>query len=210
MFELQAHGEFSIGQRALRVDARSSGKVVALVGPTGVGKTSFLRLLAGAIDAPTMTVKFRDQVWQTDELHVQPWQRSVAWVPQDALLLPHRTVAANLAYYAGAHKGDVDHYAATREVDKLVDRYPRHLSGGERQRVALVRALAAHRSLLLLDEPFAALDDRMRDVAFGLIKTVTATDRSSVCIVTHRPEDLGDWPDETWAVHHDHIAGTIN
>ena len=141
------------------------GELVALLGPSGSGKTTLLRTIAG-IETPD-----RGRIWFGDEdVTARPIrERNVGFVFQDYALFEHMTVADNIGFGPRVRKAPRRQIAArTRELlalvqlDGLGDRYPRQLSGGQRQRVALARALAPDPKILLLDEPFGALDARVR------------------------------------------------
>ena len=128
---------------------------------------------------------------------VPPWERAIGWVPQEASLFPHLSVRENLGY-AGASGEEITRIATLLEVDALLDRRPRRLSGGERQRVAVGRALLAEPRLLLLDEPFSALD---RPLRAKLARTVRswADDRSiPLVLVSHDEDDAEILAEERW------------
>ena len=145
------------------------GEFIAVLGPSGSGKTSLLRILAG-LDQPDAGSVFRDG---EDLLALDARRRGVGLVFQHYALFPHMTVAQNVAFglrvrpwrsrpKAAAIKAKVEHLLRQVELEGLADRYPSQLSGGQRQRVALARALAIEPRLLLLDEPFGALDAQVR------------------------------------------------
>jgi thiamine transport system ATP-binding protein len=146
--------------------AVGSDEVVALLGPSGSGKSSLLRVVAGLLRPDTGTISWKS----ADLASVAPHRRRVGLVFQDALLFPHLDVGGNVAYGLAA-SGVPKAQRAARvsellELVELPDRERRSvstLSGGEAQRVALARALAPHPRLLLLDEPFGALDRDLRD-----------------------------------------------
>ncbi|MEN9822910.1 MAG: hypothetical protein RLZ04_1336 [Actinomycetota bacterium] len=164
------------------------GEVAAVVGPSGGGKTTLLRLVAG-FDLPDA-----GRIWVDDELLAEPGRgtpaelRRVGIVPQEGALFPHLDVAGNVGF--GLRRGP-DRDRRVEEMLELVGlaglgrRRPADLSGGQQQRVALARALAPAPRLLLLDEPFAALDTNLRahvrDETFGLIRAAGAT----AVLVTH-------------------------
>jgi molybdate transport system ATP-binding protein len=154
-----------LGVLELTVELRSGARRIAVSGPSGSGKTTFLRLLCGLLRPDRGTLAALGETWSDParRVHVPPWRRGVGWVPQDALLFPHRTVRENLAYNSTARDAELRAMAAWLGVAELLDRRPRHLSGGERQRVALGRALLARPRLLLLDEPFSALEPPLRE-----------------------------------------------
>ena len=147
----------------------ADGEFVAVLGPSGSGKTSLLRILAG-LDQPDAGTVQRDG---EDLLALDARRRGVGLVFQHYALFPHMTVAQNVAFglrvrpwrlrpRAAAIKASVDALLKRVELDGFAGRYPAQLSGGQRQRVALARALAIEPKLLLLDEPFGALDAQVR------------------------------------------------
>ncbi|MBT8487968.1 MAG: ATP-binding cassette domain-containing protein, partial [Gemmatimonadetes bacterium] len=169
------------------------------VGPSGAGKTTLLRVLAGVERRAKGSLVFDDEPWldSSKGLAVPPWERGVGWVPQEASLFPHLSVAENLAY-GGATEEAVGAKADLLEVAHLLDRRPRRLSGGERQRVAVGRALLASPSLLLLDEPFSALDRPLRDKLAGKVRQWTTDVRVPLVLVSHDESDSGILADEHW------------
>jgi sulfate transport system ATP-binding protein len=142
-----------------------SGELLALLGPSGSGKTTLLRIIAGLESADSGTVAYEDE----DVTHVAPKDREVGFVFQHYALFRHMSVFENVAFgmrIRKAPQGEVE--KRVRELLHLVrlegleKRFPSQLSGGQRQRVALARALAVRPRMLLLDEPFGALDAKVR------------------------------------------------
>jgi ABC-type molybdate transport system ATPase subunit len=134
----------------LRASLRSESDRLAIVGPSGSGKSTLLDVIAGIEPGRVM-------LDGEDLTHVPLHRRGVGYVMQDAPLFPHLSVRQNLSY--GPRAEGIDEVAARLGIAHLLDRMPRHLSGGERRRVALARAIANRPRLLLLDEPFAGLDE---------------------------------------------------
>jgi molybdate transport system ATP-binding protein len=184
-----------LGPRTLTLALWSRAAAIGIVGPSGAGKSTLLRIVAGLEDRAEGRVALGGSAWQGPGTFVPAWQRRVGWVPQDALLFPHLTVRANLAYAA---RTDPTPLAATLEVGHLLDRYPRHLSGGERQRVALGRALATDPRLLLLDEPFSALDRPLRARIAPALSAWMATGDRRMLLVSHDAADVAALVDEVW------------
>jgi molybdate transport system ATP-binding protein len=178
-----------------RVACESASGRIAIVGPSGIGKTTLLRALVGVERRARGRVQIGAQTWQDDAagIFVPACARKVAWVPQDARLFPHASVRDNIRW---GLEGSDDLDAIVRElaIDALLDRAPRHLSGGERQRVALARALVRPSALLLLDEPFSALDRKLRQRAIEVI--VARNEGRPLVLISHDDRDLAPLADD--------------
>lgn len=199
-----------VGALSLRAQLHSTSRRLAIVGPSGAGKSTLLRIVAGLERRVRGEVRFAGQTWHCGgRASIPAHRRRVGWVPQDARLFPHRTVAQNLCF-AGASKDEALRLASRFGIDGLLTRRPRHLSGGESQRVALARALLARPRLLLLDEPFAALDRARRiDLAALLLETLAAEDVTLV-LVTHDERDVASLADEVYEMSEGELpAGSI-
>ena len=142
-----------------------NGSLVGLLGPSGSGKSTLLRILAG-LEKPD-----RGRIWLEgqDATNFQIQEREIGFVFQNYALFPHLTVSENVSFgldirkiHNDLKKRRVDELLKLMELEKFSERYPYQLSGGQRQRVALARALAVEPKVLLLDEPFAALDAKIR------------------------------------------------
>ncbi len=164
-----------------------SGSFVSIIGPSGCGKTTLVRVIAGLEPATSGEVTVDGQPPVQARQH-----KRVAMVPQHPGLLPWRTVAANArllldvnrrATPADAHTPE--HLLAEVGLTEFADAYPHELSGGMAQRVALVRALALHAPLLVMDEPFAALDEITRAEMRGLLNRLVEGRGVTVLFVTH-------------------------
>ena len=173
-----------VGQAGL--DVSLSGGAVSLIGPNGSGKSTVLRVLAGALRPDSGEVMVGGRRVAGEGVWVPPEERRVAYVPQGLGLFPHLSVVENVAFGA-----DRDRAAAMLEVlglTPLAERRPERLSGGEAQRVALARALVTEPSLILLDEPLAALDiGARREVRAWLVSQLADRD---VVWVTHDARDV--------------------
>ena len=155
----------SQGSFTLDFTAELGDGVSALFGPSGAGKTTVLDAIAGLRLPARGRIAVGDRVLfdSSAGVNVAPYLRRIGYVPQDIALFPHLNVRRNLLY--GRHPGrspDLDRVLRMLEIETLLDRSVRDLSGGERQRVALGRALMSGPSLLLLDEPLAAVDLPLR------------------------------------------------
>jgi molybdate transport system ATP-binding protein len=190
--------QHNLGALTLDTHLQTSAQVIAIEGPTGAGKSTLLRIMAGTLRLPAVQLRFAGECWQSESSFLQPWQRKVAWVPQDALLMPHQSVWNNLVYAKGANDKAAQRLAEELAIAHLLQRQPRHLSGGERQRVALGRALLAESRLVLLDEPFSALDHATRQSVRQVVQDWAAASGAMVILVSHHGPDVQDWAEERW------------
>jgi ABC-type sulfate/molybdate transport systems ATPase subunit/ABC-type sulfate transport system permease component len=183
----QRLGEFTL---ELRHAARSPR--LALLGPSGAGKTLTLRVLAGVLPSPRSEASAG-----SEPLGERPAERRrVGYVPQLSALLPRRTVWQQVNFGLGADPALAAWWLRELELEGLEDRYPEELSGGQQRRVALVRALAVEPSLLLLDEPFSSLDAPVRDALRRRLRRLQLEVGLNTVIVTHDPEEAALLSDE--------------
>ncbi|MCI4338537.1 MAG: ABC transporter ATP-binding protein, partial [Thermoplasmata archaeon] len=176
-------GAFRLGPTRL---ATAPGTVTALIGPNGAGKTTLLRAIAG-FERPTQG---RVRLDGKELGPLPPEERGIGWVPAGLGLLAHRRVEENVRYGldlrgdpAAREKGRA--WTERLGLSELARRYPRQLSSGERQRVAIARALAVEPSLLLLDEPTAALDADAREALVRTLRELLAGESVALLLVAH-------------------------
>ncbi len=170
----------------------AGGELLSLLGPSGCGKTTLLRIIGGFIEQSAGRILIEGQAVD----HQPPNKRTVGIVFQNYALFPHMTVARNIAYGLEARrvpgaevKARVAEMLALVRLSHLADRTPRELSGGQQQRVALARALAVRPSILLLDEPFAALDKNLRLDMQIEVKRIQRLSGTTTILVTHDQEE---------------------
>ncbi|WP_244480418.1 ABC transporter ATP-binding protein [Rhizobium sp. Root1220] len=170
------------------------GEVICLVGHSGCGKTSLLRIIAGIDTADRGVIRIRGEYVAGPSRFVEPEMRNIGFVFQDYALFPHLTVEQNVLFgLRNLPRQDARTKAmamiARVGLTHLTSRHPHMLSGGEQQRVALARALAPGTDILLMDEPFSNLDrglrEQMRDDTLSLLRSMGTT----VVMVTHDPEE---------------------
>jgi iron(III) transport system ATP-binding protein len=176
------------------------GKVTCLLGPSGCGKSTTLRMIAGVDMQDAGEIYVDGKLICDTVFRIPPERRSIGLMFQDFALFPHLSVGENVAFGlsgSGAQKKD----RARALLEKVglahyIDAYPHLLSGGEQQRVALARALAPGPSLMLMDEPFSGLDNRLRDGIRDETLDLLKEEGASVLLVTHEPEEAMRMADE--------------
>jgi spermidine/putrescine transport system ATP-binding protein len=170
----------------------ASGEFVVLVGPSGCGKTTTLRIVAGFVapDAGTISIGERDVT------RLPPRLRNIGMVFQDYALFPSMTVRQNIAFGLEEHRVPkeqirrrVDEMLSLTRMTDLAERVPKELSGGQQQRVALARALAYRPSVLLMDEPLGALDQKLREAMQSELVTIQKELGITTVLVTHDQEE---------------------
>ncbi|MGZ4464542.1 MAG: sulfate/molybdate ABC transporter ATP-binding protein, partial [Nocardioides sp.] len=176
-----------------------TGQLTALLGPSGGGKSTLLRIIAGLDSADEGTVSIEG----TDATKLPPQKRNVGFVFQHYAVFKHMTVAKNVAFGLEIRKRPKDEIAA--KVDELLrlvhlqqfaHRLPSQLSGGQRQRMALARALAVEPKVLLLDEPFGALDAKVRKELRDWLRRLHDEVHVTTVFVTHDQEEALEVADE--------------
>jgi iron(III) transport system ATP-binding protein len=176
-----------------------AGCITAVVGPSGSGKTTLLRLIAGFERPDEGTVAVGDTIVAGGGRLVAPERRRVAIVPQEGALFPHLSVAANVAFGLPRRrrKGSrVTECLALVGLAGYEKRRPDQLSGGQQQRVALARALAPHPSLVMLDEPFSALDAALRPQIRAEVVAALRADGATAVVVTHDRDEALQMADQ--------------
>jgi iron(III) transport system ATP-binding protein len=194
-----SHLTVNLGNRTIISDLSfdlAQGEIASLLGPSGCGKTTLLRAIAGLIQPTSGTVRFGAQLVGVSSVVLPPHKRGTGYVPQQGALFPHLNVAKNIAFGLDRNtytKSEITEI--TQEMLGLIgmkgmdERLPSQLSGGQQTRVALARALAIKPKLILLDEPFSALDavlrEELRTEVVGLLRELGST----AILVTHDREE---------------------
>jgi molybdate transport system ATP-binding protein len=192
------YGTFQLG-----ADLNLPGSGISvLFGPSGSGKTTLLRCMAGLEQPPQGFLSVNGKVWQDSEqaIFLPPYKRQVGYVFQDANLFPHLTVFDNLNFGLkrvgqSFNTDDVQKTLQLLAIDRLLDRMPDRLSGGERQRVAIARALVLKPELLLMDEPMASLDFKLKQEILPFLIRLHQQLDIPVLYVTHSLEEVAQLAD---------------
>ncbi|MDN2487591.1 thiamine ABC transporter ATP-binding protein ThiQ [Kosakonia sacchari] len=170
----------------------TQGEQIAVLGPSGAGKSTLLNLVAGFLTPASGTITIAGE----DHTHTTPSQRPVSMLFQENNLFTHLTVRQNIGL--GLNPGlklnrdqqhKLEQIAETMGLESLLARQPEQLSGGQRQRVALARCLVREQPVLLLDEPFSALDPALRQEMLALVQDVCRRQQLTLLMVSHSVED---------------------
>ena len=170
-----------------------AGEIVCLLGPSGCGKSTTLRIAAGVERQQSGQVSVDGRVVSDARVHEPPEDRAIGLMFQDFALFPHLTVSENVAFVLSRRTSNraqiVDEYLDRVGLPGFGAKYPHMLSGGEQQRVALARALAPKPRIMLMDEPFSGLDNRLRDEVRDEALSILKEEGSAVLLVTHEPDE---------------------
>ena len=186
-----------------------AGSLTAVLGASGSGKTTLLRILAGFERADAGTVTIGDAVVDGPGAHLAPERRRIGYVPQEGGLFPHLTVQANVGFGLPARHRKGPRTAGLLDAVGLAGlgrRYPHQLSGGQQQRVALARALAIRPDIVLLDEPFAALDAHLRASVRADVLRLLREAGTTAVLVTHDQDEALSTADRVAVLRDGRIA----
>ena len=169
------------------------GDILCLLGPSGCGKSTVLRTIAGIERQAAGRIVADGQVLSDGMLHLPPERRGIGLIFQDFALFPHLSVGQNVAFGLSGSRSEVrervNALLARVDLKDYADKSPHMLSGGEQQRVALARAMAPRPRIMLMDEPFSGLDNRLRDGIRDETLEILKEDGTAVVLVTHEPEE---------------------
>ncbi|WP_326596421.1 ABC transporter ATP-binding protein [Streptomyces sp. NBC_01803] len=179
--------------RGLDLDV-TSGDLTAVLGPSGCGKTTLLRVVAGFLRPDHGTVTLGGRAVTGTGVHIPPEKRAIGIVAQEGALFPHLSVARNVAFGLTAlprrqRQARAEEFLELVGLAGLGSRMPHELSGGQQQRVSLARALAPRPTLVLLDEPFNALDSALRAGLRDEVRAVLRTTGATAVLVTHDQQE---------------------
>lgn len=197
---------------SLSAHLSSSAMVSTIMGPSGSGKSTLLRALAGLERVVNGRVQFRSSVWQDEDarLWVPAWKRGIGYVPQDPLLIPIYNVAQNLGFRGTSSQSELAAVADALAIGHLLERMPRFLSGGEKQRVSIGRALLAKPKLLLLDEPFSALDLGLKDRVSNFLSSHCQFHHIAIVLISHNDRDVERFGGANFVIENSRIFQAVS
>jgi|TARA_B100001113_G_C21082042_1_gene610379 iron(III) transport system ATP-binding protein len=169
------------------------GEFISIMGPSGSGKTSLLRVISGLSKQTTGEILIEGKLVASDQTFIETENRNIGLVVQDKVLFPHLTVLDNIKF--GINNRDISIKKITAmmskfKIEDLQDQYPHELSGGEGQRVALARTLITNPKILLLDEPFNGLDDKLKSEIYPDIQSILEENKVTTIMVSHNNEEV--------------------
>ncbi|NHA06206.1 ATP-binding cassette domain-containing protein [Mucilaginibacter sp. HC2] len=185
------------GQQVLQVNRQfATGSVTKIYGPSGSGKTTFLKIIAGLVTPEKGTIVSDGVTWFNAEtkINLAAQKRNTGFVFQQYALFPNMTVKQHLKY-ATADEAWIKRLLLLGKLDTLQEHKPDYLSGGQQQRLAILRALATKPQVLLMDEPFSALDPKMKAELIVELKGLLKELGTTTLIVSHNPQELDGWAD---------------
>ena len=165
-------------------------EIISIIGPSASGKSSLLRVIAGFENISSGKIKLNGQIVDDTSLVIEPQKRNVGIIFQDLALFPHLNCAENITF--GISKlSSKEKIERLQRLEKVLDiteistKFPHEISGGQQQRVAIARALAPKPEILLLDEPFSALDENLKEKLLADVKILLKEEKITTIIITH-------------------------
>ncbi len=196
-FSIDLSHSFSTFQGIQKIEANLQiplGEYVSISGISGSGKTTFLRLISGLVQPQNGTICWGDQVWHDTKSKqcIPPQERNIGMVFQDYALFPNMNTLDNIIFASieKVEKKYLQSILDTLGLDNYLTRYPHQLSGGQQQRVAIARALISKPALLLLDEPFSALDESLKKTVQSFIYEIHQQNSMTTLLVSHQISEI--------------------
>ena len=184
----------------------AEGEFVAVMGPSGCGKTSLLRIISGLAKQTSGVISVNNQILADENNFIEPEARNLGLVVQEKVLFPHLNVKNNIMFGLKTKAMDsVNKMVDQFKINKLLDHYPHQLSGGEAQRVALTRTLVTAPKLLLLDEPFNGLDEKLKKDIYPDLQELLKQNNTTTIMVSHNTEEVQELSDRSYQLTHKNL-----
>ncbi len=192
-FEIQ-NGNFSASEKNkvnnVNLVITNQGEIISLLGPSGIGKTTILRTIAGLQRLSSGKIKLKDKILASDDVHIEPEKRNVALSFQDNSLFPNYNVIDNINFGAKRVNGngasiETNEIIELLRIEPILGKFPHQISAGEAQRVSLARSLMSKPELLLLDEPFSNIDQNLKEEIQVSVKKLLKRINLTTIVVTH-------------------------
>ena len=168
--------------------AVNEAEKVSILGPSGSGKSTLLRLIAGLEKPKSGSISIKGEIVSTKDLVIAPEKRNLGLVVQEKALFPHLTVNENITFGIKKKRDKnkiVLDLLTLFKIDHLSNKYPHEISGGEQQRTALARSMAPNPELLMLDEPFSALDQDLKEDLYSELNQIFEERKQTILLVSH-------------------------
>jgi iron(III) transport system ATP-binding protein len=168
----------------------NQGDIICLLGPSGIGKTTILRTIAGLVKINSGQIILKDKLLSSKDIHVEPEDRNISMAFQDNSLFPHYNVLENIKFGAERNKKkkkglNINEIIKFLHIDHVIDKFPHQISSGEAQRASLARSLLSNPDLLLLDEPLSNIDQSFKEEIQVKLKQILKELKITTIIVTH-------------------------
>jgi ABC-type Fe3+/spermidine/putrescine transport system ATPase subunit len=184
----------------------AEGEFVAIMGPSGCGKTTLLRIISGLAKQTSGVISVNNQILADENNFIEPEARNLGLVVQEKVLFPHLNVKNNIMFGLKTKAMDsVNKIVDQFKINKLLDHYPHQLSGGEAQRVALTRTLVTAPKLLLLDEPFNGLDEKLKKDIYPDLQELLKQNNTTTIMVSHNTEEVQELSDRSYQLTHKNL-----
>ena len=190
-----------------------SGEILSILGPSGCGKTTLLRIIAGLEKQTNGIIKINNKIVSDQSCFISPEKRNLGLIVQERSLFPHLTNYENILFGIKDldDKNEIARdYLELFKIDHLKDKYPHEISGGEQQRIALARSLAPSPALLLMDEPFNALDEKLKIEMYAEIKKIFRQKNITVIMVSHDNEEVRFFSDKLITIEDGNIKEILD